>query len=73
MQEYARAHSLSESNLSWIYSTKNNRGGDMTAKGRAACKRAWMAIAQALPHRTPKSVWAFATRTLHEGNHLVCT
>ena len=66
-------HSLSESDLSWIYSTRNSRGSSTTAEDRAARKSAWMAIAQALPHRTPKSVWAFATRALHEGNHLVCT
>ena len=64
-------HSLSDTDLSWIYNTKNNLGNDMTAEDRTQRKNAWTVIAQALPHRTPKSVWACATRVLHEGNYLV--
>jgi hypothetical protein len=43
----------------------------MTAEERTRRKNAWIVISQALPHRTPKSVWAYATRVLHEGNYLV--
>ena len=71
MQDFARAHNLSDTDLSWIYNTKNNLGNDLTAEDRSQRKGAWSVIAQSLPHRTPKSVWAFATRVLHEGNYLV--
>lgn len=71
VQDYARAHNLSDTNLSWIYNTRNNLGNDLTAEDRVQRKSAWSVIAQTLPHRTPKSVWAFATRVLHEGNYLV--
>ena len=71
MQDFARAHNLSDTDLSWIYNTKNNLGNDLTAEDRSQRKGAWSVIAQSLPHRTPKSVWAFVTRVLHEGNYLV--
>ena len=71
MQDFARAHNLSDTDLSWIYNTRNNLGNALTAEDRAQRKGAWSVIAQSLPDRTPKSVWAFATRVLHEGNYLV--
>ena len=71
LQDFARAHGLSDTDMSWIYNTRNNLGNSLTAEDRTQRKGAWLVIAQALPHRTPKSVWAFATRILHEGNHMV--
>ena len=71
LQDFARANNLSNTDFSWIYNTKNNLGNNLSAEDRAQRKGAWLAIAQSLPHRTPKSVYAFATRVLHEGNYLV--
>eukprot|EP00887_Chlorella_sp_A99_P005250 scaffold1.g5250.t1 len=56
--EYAAAHGHSTKDFSWLLG--NSRSGN---------KGAWVKIAQALPDRTTKSVWAAGTRIFHEGNY----
>lgn len=60
LQEYARVHNLSTSDLSWAMQTQKN-----SAKG------VWVEISRALPHRTARSIYGHGIRMLHEGNHVV--
>ncbi len=63
---YAQEHSLAESSddFSWLFNTRSS-GNRKDVAG------AWQTIAQSLPHRTYKSVYACGTRMLNELNYQV--
>ena len=57
-------HSLPSEDFGWLFNTRG-AGNKREAAG------AWQTIAQCLPHRTYKSVYACGTRMLHELNYQV--
>ena len=61
---YAQEHGLATDDFTWLFGTR-------TAGNRKEVAGAWQAIAQTLPHRTYKSVYACGTRMLHELNYQV--
>ena len=65
-QEYARQHGFSTDDLGWLFATRTS-----TNEQRRTAVGAWTAIAERLPHRRLKAVWAAGTRLLHAGNFLV--
>ena len=69
VRRYAREHGLSETDLSWLFATRKGRGngGNAHSKHRGA----WQTISEALPQRTPSSVWSAGTRLLHADHHKV--
>jgi hypothetical protein len=52
---YADEHALDPEQLEWLYHTRVGRKQ----------RKAWLAISEALPHRSPRQVWGHATRRLH--------
>ena len=52
---YAEEQALDPTSLEWLYHTRVGK------RQRAA----WLALAEALPHRSPRQVWGHATRRLH--------
>ena len=52
---YAEENADDPTQLDWLYHTRVGRKQ----------RKAWLAIAEALPHRSPRQVWAHATRRLH--------
>ena len=64
-QEYAQEHSLPSNDFSWLFNTR-------TSEHKSEAAGAWQVIAQSLPHRTYKAVYACGTRMLHELNYQVC-
>ena len=65
-QEYARQHGFSTGDLGWLFATRSS-----TNEQRQTAVGAWTAIAERLPARRLKAVWAAGTRMLHAGNFLV--
>ena len=63
-QEYAQEHSLPSEDFSWLFATR-------TSEHKKEAAGAWQVIAQSLPHRTYKAVYACGTRMLHELNYQV--
>jgi hypothetical protein len=61
---YARQNGLSETSFEWLFNTRGGVPGDAGNGGRL--QRVWYDLAAATPHRSPKQVWAHATRRLHE-------
>ena len=61
---YALEHSLPTADFSCLFNTR-------TGGHKKAAAGAWQNIAQSLPHRTYKSVYACGTRMLHELNYQV--
>ena len=59
LQDYADEHSLSREDLSWLFATRHG-------EDRTKAAGAWQVVAQQLPDRTAKSVWACGTRMLHQ-------
>ena len=59
LQDYADEHSLSKEDLSWLFATRHG-------EDRSKAAGAWQIVAQQLPDRTAKSVWACGTRMLHQ-------
>ena len=52
---YADENAFDPEQLEWLYHTRVGRKQ----------RKAWLAIAEALPHRSPRQVWGHATRRLH--------
>lgn len=61
IKAYARQHGLSGSRLDWLFHTRSAGAAD-----KERLRRVWLELAEALPHRSPKQVWAAVTRRLHE-------
>lgn len=62
---YAQEHGLPTDSFEWLFNVKASEN----KKQAAGC---WRTIAQSLPHRTYKSVYACGTRMLHAMNYQVC-
>jgi hypothetical protein len=52
---YAEEQALDPTSLEWLYHTRVGKRQ----------RTAWLTLAEALPHRSPRQVWAHATRRLH--------
>lgn len=63
----AEKHNMNPEDHSWLFATSKFRTEKKADKG------IWMEVAQALPHRTAKSVWRCGVRLLHPGNFQVST
>lgn len=66
---YARDHSHSETDLMWLFSSRKEpgTGSNMYSTHRGP----WQTIAEALPYRTPASVYSAGTRLLHPMHYKV--
>jgi hypothetical protein len=58
---YAAQHGLSPTSLDWLFHTRSRGAAD-----KERTRRVWLELAEAVPHRSPKQVWAAVTRRLHE-------